>query len=227
MNSPPDDDDLAQALSQFVRQGRELALSAQELQTSTIDVLSPDGVITLTCTLAGKVTGLRFEGEAHRTLSADELADQLLEVLNRAHRQAALAAEQTMAACGGTPDLARIPGFDQALADLEGIFGSQALLPEADSGDRAGRPVLTPFDLVEAVQARALEYDYELTQEACRALLDYCQGRPVGEDPDVEQLLLAMIGRQAARLAAAEEFAVSTDDLRLLGPEDIPPAQGR
>ncbi|GAB6898973.1 YbaB/EbfC family nucleoid-associated protein [Kineosporia succinea] len=123
MNNPPPNDQISSTLADLTRLNEEVALLAHQLETTTIDVSSPDGSITVTTTLHGSVTGLRFADERHRERTGTQLAVDLLRVLTDAREQAtARAAEVT--GTGASPSTQTVlPG--DALGDL--LIGLDAL----------------------------------------------------------------------------------------------------
>jgi hypothetical protein len=120
--------EMAGALAEFTRQRDELAALTHRLETTTIEVTSPDGLVTVTSTLSGAVTGLRFPGEGHRELTGTELAVKLLETLTRTRESATAAATEAAGPLAAGPGLADtlVPGdpLGDALAGLDALFRS-------------------------------------------------------------------------------------------------------
>jgi len=120
--------EMAGALAEFARQRDELAALTHQLETTTVEVTSPDGLVTVTSTLSGAVVGLRFPGEGHRELTGTELAVKLLETLTRARETAAAAATEAAGPLAAGPGLADtlVPGdpLGDALAGLDALFRS-------------------------------------------------------------------------------------------------------
>ncbi|MBT0773623.1 YbaB/EbfC family nucleoid-associated protein [Kineosporia sp. J2-2] len=128
MNSPGDPmaEEMAAAVAEFARQRDQLAELTRTLETTTVDVTSDDGLITVSSTLSGTITGLRFKDDSHRDLAASELAAVLLELLDRARRTAAARAAELAGPLAQGPGLADtlVPGdpLGDALAGLDAIF---------------------------------------------------------------------------------------------------------
>jgi len=129
------DPETAAALAEFTRQRDELAVTARDLESTTLEVSSADGAITVTMTLAGAVTGLRFAGDRHRELTGAELAAQLLGLLTRARQETGERAEElTTLRFGSAPaPLQSNDPLGDALAGLEQLFGG------GSTQDGAGR----------------------------------------------------------------------------------------
>ncbi|GLY28856.1 YbaB/EbfC family nucleoid-associated protein [Kineosporia sp. NBRC 101731] len=119
MDSPRDESGrITSALADLTRLQEDLAHLAHQLEISTIDVSSDDGSITVTISLHGSITGLRFADERHRELSGTELAVHLLRVLTRAREEAMTRAGE-LTGTAETPSSAPrtvLPG--DALGDL-------------------------------------------------------------------------------------------------------------
>ncbi|GLY33777.1 hypothetical protein [Kineosporia sp. NBRC 101731] len=122
----PQADEMAAAVAEFARQRDELAVITHRMETETVEVTSPDGLITVTSALNGAITGLSLAGEEHRDLTGAALAAKLLEALVTTREAAQAAALQVAGplVAGPGPAGTMVPGdpLGDALADLDALF---------------------------------------------------------------------------------------------------------
>ncbi|HEY5834685.1 YbaB/EbfC family nucleoid-associated protein [Streptomyces sp.] len=80
---------LEQAMAEFTKQRQALEQTRDELTTMSVTVRSKDRVVEVTVGAQGEPTGMRFLNDKHRSMSGQQLASSVLEVLAVARQEVA------------------------------------------------------------------------------------------------------------------------------------------
>ncbi|WFB88502.1 MULTISPECIES: YbaB/EbfC family nucleoid-associated protein [Streptomyces] len=106
---------LAEADTELTAQWQKIQEAHKELTTMSSTLRSADRSVEVTVGAQGDLTGIRFLGEKHRTLTAGQLAASVLEAVTGARAQVMARMEERLASVtspGTIPTWDQIQSFD-------------------------------------------------------------------------------------------------------------------
>ncbi|MFE4663698.1 YbaB/EbfC family nucleoid-associated protein [Streptomyces sp. NPDC056716] len=127
---------LEQAMAELKATEAAVREAEEELRAAECSVRSRDQVVEVTVGPQGELTDLRFLDDSFRTMSADELADSVLEAAGRARTAMSRHVMETLEPL--TRPSGTVPELTGVDVDWAKIFGPE-VLAEPDEDDRPRR----------------------------------------------------------------------------------------